>query len=187
MRAYVQKTRASRARETTRRILEEAERLFAAEPFDRVTFEAVARSADVSVPTIQRRYGNKEGLIAAVVERVSERVREQRAAPPPGDVRASLRQLVDHYEAEGRMVWHLLRQEQEVPALAALLTGGRRLHREWVQEAFEVKGKDLLDALVAATDVFTWKLLRLDLGRSRKDVERVMARLVDGVLAEGTR
>lgn len=40
-------------------------------------------------------------------------------------------------------------------------------------------------ALHAATDVYTWKLLRRDLGLSRTETEKTMADLVVGVL-EGT-
>jgi predicted acylesterase/phospholipase RssA len=40
-----------------------------------------------------------------------------------------------------------------------------------------------LDLLVVATDVYTWKLLRLDRGHSRAATERLMRTLVEAVLA----
>ena len=45
--------------------------------------------------------------------------------------------------------------------------------------------KRAVHALHAATDVYTWKLLRRDLGLSRTETEKTMADLVVGVL-EGT-
>ncbi len=182
-RAYTQRVRAERAEEASARIFEVAERLFSREPLDRVTLDAIAREAGVSVPTLQRRHGSKEGIFWAVAERVRERVASQRAKPVPGEVDANLAQLVAHYELEGRTVWHLLRQEQDSPMLASALTDGRTLHRRWVEAAFGKGSRERTDALVAATDLFLWKLLRLDLGRSQRAVTAVMRRLVDGVLS----
>jgi AcrR family transcriptional regulator len=175
--------------DTEERILAEAQRLFSTELFDRVSLAAVARGADVTIPTIQRRYGNKDGLFAAVAARVRTRIQHQRGTPPLGDVRACIVELVAHYELEGRMVWHLLRQEADVPLLRPALDEGRVTHRAWVEGVFAplfepLDGKarrPLVDALVAVTDVFTWKLLRLDLCRSRREVEILMNALAAAV------
>jgi hypothetical protein len=43
--------------------------------------------------------------------------------------------------------------------------------------------REALAALHAATDVFTWKLLRRDLRLSRRVTQDIMVRLVTGVLA----
>ena len=45
----------------------------------------------------------------------------------------------------------------------------------------------LLDLLVVATDVYTWKLLRIDRGHSRAVTERRLHDLVDAVLAAGSK
>lgn len=183
-RAYTQTLRAQKSLETETRVLDEAERLFATELFDRVTLDAVARAAGVTIPTVQRRFGNKEGLFAAYGERMRARVRAQRGAPPTDDVAGAMRELISHYEAEGRLVWHLVRQELDVPFLKVATDEGRATHRAWVTTVF---GKDRsraeIDALVAVTDLFTWKLLRLDLGRPRADVERTMLAMARAVSA----
>jgi predicted acylesterase/phospholipase RssA len=44
----------------------------------------------------------------------------------------------------------------------------------------------LIELLVVATDVYTWKLLRVDRGLSRATAERRMRILVDAVLASAT-
>ena len=58
-------------------------------------------------------------------------------------------------------------------ALREHLALGRRLHRDWIARVFATDLEPLgakdrqaaLDALVVATDVYTWKLLRRDMGR----------------------
>jgi AcrR family transcriptional regulator len=186
-RAYTQTLRAQKALDSEARILDEAERLFGTELFDRVTLDAVARAAGVTIPTVQRRFGGKEGLFMACGERVRARVQAQRGAPPVDDVPAAIRQLVAHYEAEGRNVWHWLRQEADVPFLRAGLEEGRATHRAWVIAAFGVQKERVahVDALVAVTDLFTWKLLRLDLGRTRVDVERTMITMANAIQQGG--
>lgn len=182
-RAYTQTLRAQKALDTESRVLDEAERLFATELFDRVTLDAVARVAGVSIPTVQRRFGSKEGLFIACGERVRARVRAQRGAPPVDDVAAAVRELVAHYEAEGRLVWHLLRQEADAPFVKVATDEGRATHRAWVTAVFgKTHARPVIDALVAVTDLFTWKLLRLDLGRSRADVEDTMLAMARSVV-----
>lgn len=194
-RGYEQRLRAQKSLDTEERILEEAERLFSHESFDRVTLAAVAEASGVSVPTLQRRFGNKDGLFAAVGARVRSRVVAQRSPPRSevGDaVDAALDVLLAHYELEGRMVWHLLRQEQDVPQLHDALGEARAVHRAWVEQVFSSSLSSLegaardrrADALVAATDLYSWKLLRIDLGRSREQAGLVMKAMARAVAAE---
>lgn len=180
-RRYQQTLRAQSAVETSERIVAAAERLFSTLPFDRVSLDAVAKAAGVSIPTLQRGFGNKEGLLEAVGARIRSRVEAQRP-PPVADPEAALAQLLAHYEAEGAMVWHWLRQETDVPRLAPLLAEARAFHRAWVEKAFTQALSSTparhrarkLDALVAATDLYVWKLLRIDLDRSPDDVHATM-------------
>jgi AcrR family transcriptional regulator len=193
-RPYQQAVRAQKAAETEERIVEVAERLFSRESFDRVSLAAVAEAGLVSVPTLQRRFGDKEGLFAAVGDRVRQRILTQRQPPAGGDLDGALDALLAHYELEGRMVWHLLKQEQDVPPLREALAAGRALHRAWVEVVFDTALRPLeggerarrADALVAATDVYVWKLLRLDLARSREEVASTMKAMARAV-AEGAR
>lgn len=182
-RGYQQTLRAQKAQDNEARILTEAERLFATERFDRVTLDAVAKAAGVTIPTIQRRFGNKEGLLAACADAMRPRILAQRVVPAGGDLAVAMRHLVDHYEKEGRMVWHFLRQADDVPLLHDGLAEGRRVHRAWVEAVFGAGDPARTDALVAVTDLFVWKLLRVDLGRRRAEVEDrmiAMARAVAG-------
>jgi len=130
-------------------------------PFDRVTLAAVAQAAGVTIPTLQRRFGNKEGLFAACGSRVGVRIVAQRGSPPVGNIKGCIAEHIDHCEREGAMIWHLLRQEVDVPLLQAL-AGGRLAHRKWVETIFAEsiacvdgrKRRARIDALVAGTDLF---------------------------------
>jgi AcrR family transcriptional regulator len=190
-RRYDNTLRAQQAADTSGRILEVAERLFATEHFDRVTLSSVAKAAGVTIPTLQRKYGSKEGLFAALGDVVRERVGAQRGAPPSNDVEGAIGQLIAHYEEEGALIWHLLKQEAEVSLLHVALEEGRQVHRKWVETVFAsaLEGLDRaarherVDALICATDLYQWKLLRLDFGRSRAAVEKTinaMAKAVAG-------
>jgi hypothetical protein len=101
----------------------------------------------------------------------------------PGNVSVAIKHLITHYEKEGKLVLNLLAREQSGDSLAADLTNrGRAYHREWVQKllvpASAENSSNQIDALVAATDIYTWKLLRLDIGRTRKDTQTVMMLMV---------
>jgi AcrR family transcriptional regulator len=183
-RGYDQTARAQKTAETAERILDAALRAFAARDFDDVRLEDVAADADTTVQTVLRRFGGKEALFDALVEREAPRVDADRAAPvddPDGAIAA----LVAHYEKDGDMVLRFLAQEHRVPRVRAVVRQGRAVHRAWCARCFDVRGDDRrLDAFVAATDLFVWKLLRRDLGRSRTDVEHTMRALVAGLARE---
>ncbi len=68
-RAYVQRTRASTAEETRRRVLEAAVRLIPSAGAS-LPVTAIARDAGVAVQTIYDQFGSKGGLLIAVVDRV---------------------------------------------------------------------------------------------------------------------
>lgn len=185
-RGYDNRNRARAAGETTRRMLDVAEALLCEGPVATFTLDEVARRAGVSVQTVLRHVGSRSGLFEAVAGRVRERIASQRAPVASGDVDAALSGLLAHYEAEGVLVLALLAQEAADPLVAAAVAEGRRFHRVWVEGAFAPwlgEGAEVrADALVAATDIYVWKLLRLDLGRSAEQVSVVIRQLVAAVL-----
>jgi AcrR family transcriptional regulator len=190
-RAYDTTLRAQKAAESEAKVLAAARRLFDTRPFDRVSLAEVAEAAGVTIPTLQRRFGNKEGLIAAGAAAFVMEAASQRAAPPFGDVKACLREVVDHYERDGATLWQYLRQENDVPIFGVFLAGGRAQHRQWVELVFAEaiarvagrKRRALVDSLVAVTDVFVWKLLRIDLGRTRAEVEAIITAMAEAIVA----
>ena len=186
-RPYDMTLRSKLAAQTSERIVTAAEELLTKHPLGSVTLKAVAESAGVTVQTVLRHTGSREGCLEAVAERIAARVEAQRGGSVPGDVEAAVTDLVAHYEADGRLVLNMLAQEGGSEPLAKRAAEeGRRYHRRWVLRCFSPlmrdEAEERVDALVAATDLYVWKLLRLDLGRSREVTEAVLKRLVRAVL-----
>jgi AcrR family transcriptional regulator len=184
--------RAQSAAATGERILDAAVEVFWELPTDQVSLEEVARRAGVTVQTVIRRFGGKEGLLTAAAEREAERVRRQRERAPVGDVRGAVRVLVAHYEELGERVLKLLAEEQRVAGLREITDRGRALHRRWCERVFApavagrmgVERERRLAQLVAVCDVYTWKLLRLDYGLSRRQTELALVELLEPMLEE---
>lgn len=152
-------------------------------PLAAISLDDVAGSAGVSVQTVLRHFGSREGLLDATAESLREQVREERRAPA-GDLVAAVSVLVDHYEKRGRMVLLLLSQEDADARVREIVTSGRRMHRAWVAEVFAPFGPDgaTTDLLVVATDVYAWKLLRIDRALSRPQTEERLVSLVRAIL-----
>ena len=114
-------------------------------------------------------------------------VRAERATPV-GDAAAAVRTIIAFYDRMGE--WSLMLQAQEHSDELSRQTVelARRVHREWVEEIFapQLVGRrdreELVDLLVIATDVLTWKILRRDGGMSREVTCDRMLRLVQAVL-----
>lgn len=189
-RPYRQSARAAAAEATAQRIVGAFSDCMKAGWFDEITLEAVARRAGVTVRTVIRRFGGKEGLLEAFVEDFVARAGERRRSPA-GDVAAAIGRVLDLYEAWGDSVVRNLAQEPRHPALKPLLDLGRDDHRRttaaayapWLDRLPRPQRRRTLDALVAATDVYLWQLLRRDMGRSRQETEMVIRMLVDAALA----
>lgn len=190
LRSYRMSARAASTAATGARILDAAIEVFWEYPSGQVSLDEVARRAGVSVQTVIRRFGGKDGLFAAAAERETKAVRDQRDQAPAGDVVAAVRVLVDHYEAFGDRVLKMLAEQDRVPALRPIVDGGRALHRQWCRRVFATTlaarvGADRrrrLAQLVAVCDVYMWKLLRRDAGLSRRQTELAIVELLNPLL-----
>ena len=95
-RAYSSEVRTRRAAATRARILEAAQELFVDREHD-FTLDRVAKAADVSVQTVLRAFGSREGLVLAAIGTMRER--EDRATIEPATtIRAAIAALFDDYE-----------------------------------------------------------------------------------------
>jgi AcrR family transcriptional regulator len=189
-RPYRMVARAESAAATGERILDATVEAFWEMPGEQISLEEVARRAGVSVQTVIRRFGGRDGLLTAAGEREAARVSEQRAQAPVGDAPGAVRILVDHYEETGDRVLKLLAEEERVPKLREILDRGRELHRRWCARVFApalsgrtgVVRERRLAQLVAVCDVYTWKLLRRDAVLSRRQTELAMVELLEPIL-----
>ncbi len=192
-RPYRQAARAEAAEATARRILAAFSDCMRSQWFDEITLDEVASRAGVTVRTVIRRYHGKEGLLKGFVDDFVHSANITRETPP-GDIDAAVGRIAALYEDWGDSVIRNLAEEPRHPALKPLLDLGRSEHRAitaqayapWLERLAEPDRRRVLDALVVATDVYTWKLMRRDMGRSREETMILLRRLVDAVLAQAT-
>jgi AcrR family transcriptional regulator len=157
--------------------------------YDEITLDLIARDAGVTVQTVVRRFGGKEGLLGEAARALTVQIESRRAAPA-GNLERRVRHLIADYEQVGDAVIRLLALEPRHKALTVLLNHGRARHREWVAGLIAERLKRLgpaaregmLDALVIVTDAYAWKLLRRDMGRSVPEAAAAMHRMIVAVL-----
>jgi AcrR family transcriptional regulator len=187
-RKYTMGARAQAVEETRRRILDALLTLAGERPFVEITLETLAERAGVSVQTVLRQFGSRDAAFAEAMDMGMSAAEDERRTAP-GDVDAAVRIVVDHYERRGPTALLMLAQEGHDDVARKATDRGKAMHRAWVHDAFAplvpglADAEAMLDLLVVATDVYTWKLLRLDRSLSRAATERRMQTLVDAVLA----
>ena len=190
-RGYRMAARAQAAARTADDILRSTAALWRERPMDQITLADIAERAGVAVRTVIRRFGSREGVIAACIHADAAGIDAERGQATPGDVGGALEILLGHYERDGDAVLRTLALEEKLPEAKAIVTAGRAAHRAWCARVFAPhlpppgdEGYGIrLDAVVAATDLYAWKLLRRDLGRPAAETARVIRVLVDGVLS----
>lgn len=188
-RNYAMRARAESTIGTRERILDAVIALSEERLSLEIVLADVAERSGVSVQTVLRHFGDRRGLFEQARARQVKRVRAERCAPV-GDAAAAVRTIVAFYDRMGE--WSLMLQAQEHSDELSRQTVelARRVHREWVEEIFapQLAGRrnreELVDLLVIATDVLTWKILRRDGGMSRSTTCDRMLRLVQAVLPQ---
>jgi AcrR family transcriptional regulator len=183
--------RAQAAARTADDILAAAAQLWRERPMDEITLAAIAERAGVTARTVIRRFGSRNGVIAACIEADASGIVAERDQAAAGDVQGALAVLLAHYERDGDAVLRTLALEETVAEAKAIAEAGRAGHRAWCARVFApylpAPADDAygirLDAVVAATDLYVWKLLRRDLGRSEAAAMQVIRTLLDGVLS----
>src|SRR5881394_2175408 len=178
---YAMTARAEAAAATGQRILRHALALFLRLPYQELSLERIARAAGVTVQSVIRRFRSKDGLIAAAAAQVTAEVTAQRSQAPVADIPGAIANLMEHYESVGPLALRVLEQER-IPSMRRIAVAGRELHRGWVTEVLGPLLGDVgvpprerrIDQLVTVTDLYVWKLLRIDLGRSRVETEATL-------------
>lgn len=190
-RRYSQSVRAQATEATARRIVDAFLARLMTQWYDEITLDRVAEDACVTVQTVVRRFGGKEGLLANAVKTLTDQINAQRAASP-GDLGRAVDNLIADYERTGDAVIRLLALESRHPAVQEVLDFGRREHLQWVSSVFAEPLSKLeaaargraLDALVIVTGVYTWKLLRREMARSVAATAATMKQLIHATITE---
>jgi len=172
-------------------ILASARRLFGEIRYDQVSLDDVAAQAGVTERTVVRRFGSKEQLFGAVSAERAASIRRARDEVPAGDIPEAVRLLIGTYEDWGDEVLHLLSQERGLNGVNNTVEAGRRYHAAWVERAFSpllgglppALRRRRIGQLVAVTDIYTWKILRRDVGLSRVEVETSLRELIGDIVA----
>ncbi len=186
-RPYRMSARAEATAATRERLLAAAWEQFAARPYDDVLLQEVAAAAGVTVQTLHLRFGSKEELFTAAFAWWGLRQVSSREEAPVGRVPEAVANAFDHYEAHGPAVLRMLAQEDRIPTVGDMTEAGRAYHRAWVEKTFAPLLRGLrrpgrerrLAAIVVATDVFAWKLLRQDMKLERAEAERTVVEMID--------
>ena len=191
-RAYDMTKRSDAEKGTRRRIAEAALLLFKERDYDDVSLNEIARSAGVSHQTVLNHCESKAGVLLAAGELFSEEIRDLEADAVAGDVTSVVHTTCVRYEVLGDANARWAAMGTRAPEVAEGLARGRLGFQAWLAEMFGdlLPGDDdpderrrVLLGLHAALDVFTWKLLRRDLGLSQQQTEAQLTDLVLGVLA----
>jgi len=186
-RPYTMRARAASAEATRRTILGSVVDLLKTRFRSEIRLEDVAAHARVSVQTIMNVFGGRSALLEQGLEKLLGDLRTQRLRPCPGDIDGAINALVEHYERFGDLVIRNLAENAD----HELIEAGRAGHRGWVQRQFgpQVAALDTkarrrrIDQLVCACDVYMWKLLRRDMGRSRDEAKNTILMTVGAILA----
>ena len=188
-RSYDMGTRQQAKTATRDVIIRAAIDTFMAERSFAITLPSVAERAQVTVKTVLRHFGSRDSLIDAAWAQAYDEVMAERV-PPQGEPEAALKVLIAHYERRGGVVLAMLADDID-PRAARMNNAGRLAHREWVEQVFTdrlpataAERVRLVDVLVVATDVYAWKLLRLDRGLSVDDVADRMVLMTEALLAQ---
>lgn len=185
-RPYRMTTRAHAAAATGERLLAAAWRHFSTRPYEQVRLHEIAAEAKVTQATLHMRFGSKDELLTAAYAWFGRQEISERPAAPTADVPTAIAGLYDRYEQHGYAILRMLSQEERIPAIRKMTDAGRAYHRHWAQSTFAPLLRDphddkrdrQLNAIIVATDLLVWKLLRLDMKLEREQAEQIVADMV---------
>lgn len=188
-RPYRMSARADAAAATRERLLAAAWQHFATHPYEDVRLQEIAAEAGVTAQTLHTQFGSKDQLLTAAYVWFGQQEITQRDTAPAGDIHRAIEILFDRYEAYGTAVLRMLSQEDRIPAIAQMTDAGRAYHREWAAKTFTPLLRGLrgasrerrLAAIVVATDLLAWKLLRQDMQLDRENSEQVIAEMIQSL------
>ena len=183
--------RAEQVARNDRKIIDAMSDLWLEVPLSELTLDKVSQRSGVTVRTILRKFGSKEGLFQACIESDGDRFTRKRMQVKPGDLTGILDALLEEYEHMGNALIRTLTVEYEYPVTQTLLQNARRFHRDWCAQVFEPflpepdndNFETVLSAFIAGTEFYLWKLLRKDLGKSLEQCRKIFRFSLEGLAA----
>ena len=189
-RNYNMVARADLVAQNEQNIMKATAELWLKLPIKEITLEKVAEISGVTVRTILRKFGSKEGLLEACIENDTSSPIQDRNLAKVGNLYSILTTLLKEYEEMGDAMARTIAAENEFPIVKKLLLRGQKEHRKWCEEKFAPflpKPDDLnyeshLLAFIAATEIYLWKLLRRDLNQSFDQTFKVFQNILEGLI-----
>jgi AcrR family transcriptional regulator len=190
IRNYNNKRRALGAAETTGKIIRAFGELWKDNPVHEITLENIAEKSGVTIRTILRKFGSRDGLIQACLDHDVHFIIEERRKAPVGDIDGITRALLSNYEEMGEAGIRTIYMENEFKEARDIGIKGRKEHRKWCAEVFAPylpdPGQDdyeiKLTAFITSTEIYLWKLLRKDLGYDQEKTFQVFKMLLEGLV-----
>lgn len=186
-RPYQMKARADRVAATRNAILAASSAAADELPAEEITLAVVAGRAGVSVQTVLRHFGDRQQLFLATVIHMGAEMGGDRDAEASWGTKRIVGVLVDHYERFGDRILWMLAQEHRHEQIKMLTDFGRAYHADWCEQAFAPALAGLRgprrerrhSQIVAATDLYVWKILRRDRGLSPSQVKLAIHELLE--------
>jgi len=195
-RIYSSETRNAQASRTKERILEAAKELFRIEGFDRVTIGKLAKTAEVSMPTIYALFKSKRGVLQSLIDEalppnqfwaLVEEVSKEKS--PKARLGISAKMARQIYDAEGELMDILRGASVVAPELKELEQERekRRYERQgesirtMMKEKSLAKGLSLTkarDILWALTGRDMYRMFVIDRGWTSDEYEKWLAQLL---------
>jgi AcrR family transcriptional regulator len=180
-RSYQMSERAIKVARNDRKIMNAMSGLWLELPLSEITLDKISQRSGVTVRTILRKFGSKEGLLKACIEHEGKRFTIKRMNVTPGDLNGILDALLEEYEHMGDALIRTLTVEYNFLSTQELLQKARTMHRDWCAFVFEPflpsqssgSYETVLSAFIASTEFYLWKLLRRDLGKSLRECKQI--------------
>lgn len=178
--------RAESAARTSERVVAATRELFAEKTIADITLADIADRSGVTVQTVLRRFGDKDGVWAEVFARSAEEVYAQRGTIDPESLDMVVDTLLDHYEQWGPTMLKMLAEATTTPSIQPVLADAAAYHHTWCETAFfgalgslsKTARRRRLATLVAVCDLRTWETLRLRAGLSRQETRRALLEML---------
>ena len=190
-RSYHMGVRAEKVARNDQRIMDAMTDLWLETPLLELTLDNVALRSGVTVRTILRKFGSKEGLFKACIDNMGDQLIQNRMQVTPGDLDEILDTLLAEYEHMGDALIRTLTVEYEFKSTREMLKKGRKIHRDWCAVVFEPylpsgggsKYETILAAFITATEFYLWKLLRRDLGKTAEQCRQIFLFSLESLVA----
>lgn len=191
---YDNSKRLKEAEKTRHEIIKAFGRLWNRYSINDITLEMIAEEAGMTTRTIMRKFGSKKGLLTESLPILADQIESERRETKVGDIDGILQALLSSYEIMGEAAIRTICLEPDLEIARKIGQKGRELHRKWCTEMFapylpEHHSPEFdvqLNAFIAATEIYLWKLMRKDLKLNKEQTLAIFKNLVEGLVLKNT-